>query len=248
MSIQDDKRKEALRKNIESNIERAEQLRRQELLSRRTEIAREGTKHYQNNRIAEAVKSFHLYIKLLEDWKQVRTGQMGPHNFDKVMELPEIILLSGVYWDLAKIYDGSKDPKISPQITIYLDKYILFSKGFSHEPLCAESMRKYINKNKPRHIALFKAAYKRYGRSECFVVTSLLDVTEPGTLDTFRSFRDQVLVRNLLGKGFTAFYYQIGPSVAFLMDRCPAFFRKRCGKTLDSIAKIIRETFRFDSI
>jgi hypothetical protein len=246
MSAQDDKRREALRKNIESNIERAEQIRKQELLSRRTEIAREGTKHYQNNRIGEAVKSFHLYIKLLEDWKQVRTGQIGPHNFDKVVELPEIILLSGVYWDLAKIYDHSKDPQINPQITTYLDKFILFSKGFSHEPLCAESMRKYIDKNKPKHLALFKAAYKRYGRSDCFVVSSLLDVTEPQTLETYRNFRDQVLSRHPLGKVFTAVYYRIGPGAAYLLNRCPKSFRIRCGNKLDLVAKIIRETFRFD--
>lgn len=236
-----------VRTKIQASIDLAQEEHRRELLRRRIELARHGVRSYQLRRLGEAVRAFHTYLRILEDWKGVPEGGLNPSVFDIKKDVPELLLISGVYWDLLKLYDRTRSPSKQKEFFHYLEKYIVFSKGMPFQPLAAETLRKYISNEKPVHREDFKNAYKMLTGSSCFVATSLMDVSQEGTLPRLREFRDRVLQRSRSGRKFIAWYYSNGPEIASRVDRLPARVRSILGGTLDVVgAGLSAVTFLFD--
>lgn len=228
------------RKHVERQMKLMENEQRRSLMQKRIEQVTNGVRAYQQRQIAEAVTSYHTYIRLLEEWKGVTDGGLTPSNFDAVKELGEVLLLSGVYWDLVKLYDRTDSEEKRKEFRHYLEKFVLFAKGSSFQPICSEGLRRYISHGKPKHMEDFKNAYRILGDGKCFVVTSLLDVVDEETLPTLRGFRDEVLARSGAGRAFIRVYYRIGPSLARGVQRTPNCFRRQLGRFFDRVADSIR--------
>ena len=226
------------RRNAEMQMEYNEKMHRLAMLRRRIELAQSGVRAFENRKITEAVKSFHSYIRILEDWKSVPEGGLKPAHFDITKDVPELLLISGVYWDLVKLYDRTKSADKHREFLHYMEKYILFSRGMPFQHVCLETLRKYISNEKPVHKAEFKNAYKLLGGGDltCFVATSLIDVCDEETLPRLRRFRDERLERTRAGRAFIAWYYRNGPRLAAAADRAPEIVRTVMGKTLDWFA------------
>ncbi len=235
----DDRGVNFVRKSTEKKIEEAEQERRLKLLDRRIELARLGIAAYRTGKIAEAVTAFHCYIYILEDVKHVGEGGLMPSCFDLKRDMAEILMLSGIYWDLVKLYDRTSSAAKNREFLGYLEKYIIFSKDMPYQALCAQSLRKYIQKGRPVHITEFKRAYEILHVSRCFVVTSLLDVISPKTLPQLKKFRDQVLKKNKIGRKCISWYYRYGPGWAKKVDQFPQWMRKLLGLILDQLAALL---------
>ena len=218
-------------------MQRAEQERRIAMLRHRIELASHGVASYQKQKIAEAVKSFHAYIRILEDWKGVGEGGLSPNHFDSKLDIAELLLISGVYWDLAKLYDRTKSAERYKEFSHYLGKYVQFSKGMPFQVVCMETMRKYIGSEKTVHTREFKQAYIALGGKPCFVATSLADLTAPTTTTQLRIFRDQTLKTSRAGRAFTIWYYRHGPVLASRMDAAPQWVRVCAARALDFIAR-----------
>lgn len=225
------------RSRIQKQVEQAEEERKRQLLRRRIELANQGVRAYQAHRIQEAVKAFHTYISILEDWKKVPQGGLSPAHFDLEKDVPELLLISGVYWDLVKLYDRTKSKERAREFHDYLQKYVLFSKGMPYQALSAETLRKYIRAEKPVHREEFKNAYKAIAGNNCFVATSLVELIGEDTLPALRDFRDQRLARNPCGVMSIWAYYRIGPAMAWAMDRAPRRVRMFSARLLDQIAR-----------
>jgi hypothetical protein len=227
------------RRNAELQMEYNEKMHRLAMLRRRIELAQSGVRSFEQKKITEAVKNFHSYIRILEDWKSVPEGGLKPALFDITKDVPELLLISGVYWDLTKLYDRTKSPDKQREFHHYLEKYVLFSRGMPFQHVCLETMRKYISNEKPVHKAEFKNAYKLLGGgSTCFVATSLIDVCDERTLPRLRRFRDERLSRSAGGRAFIAWYYRNGPGLAATADRAPEWVREGLGKALDLFAAV----------
>ena len=119
---------------------------------------------------------------------------------------------------------------------MFLEKFVIFSKGSPFQPLSAETLRKYIAKNKCSHKTEFKNAYKLLGGAKCFIASSLIDVTEPDTLNRLRRFRDKTLAQHGAGRAFISWYYRYGPGLADRVDRLPDPIRRTLGNALDKVA------------
>lgn len=230
------------RKRIETQIEFQEKERRRKLENTRLELARAGISAYQRRKLTEAVNHFLTYIKILEEIKEVPVGGLLPSHFDAKRDLPELLMISGVYWDLVKLYDRTKSKERHREFLHYLEKYIAFSRGMPFQHLCAEALRKYLSGDKPVHREDFKNAYKLLSVHQCFVVTALNDQLEPGSLESLRQFRDEVLVRRWAGRWLIRIYYQVGPSVALATDRLSPGKRKLLAKLVDQIAHRVRKS------
>lgn len=228
------------RKRIETQIEFQEKERRRKLENTRLELARAGISAYQRRKLTEAVNHFLTYIKILEEIKDVPVGGLLPAHFDAKRDLPELLMISGVYWDLVKLYDRTKSKERHREFLHYLEKYIAFSRGMPFQHLCAEALRKYLSGDKPVHREDFKNAYKVLSVHQCFIATALNDQLEPESLETLRAFRDQVLSHHTLGKGFIRFYYRVGPSLALATDRLSLRKRKLLARLIDQIAHRVR--------
>jgi len=209
---------------------------RMDLYEKRLDHARMGFKQYRDHKVMDAVQSYHTYLKILEEWKQVPEGGLRPDHFDAKKDAAEMLLLTGVYWDLVKVYDRAKGPSSTRDFKRFLEQYVLFSRGTSHTGVALETIRKYMTANKARHKVEFKNAFKRLGGTDCFIVSSLLDHIEPTTLDVMRGFRDQSLVDYRAGRVFTRTYYRVGPFMAWCLDRMPNFIRARVAQVIDSLA------------
>lgn len=75
----------------------------------------------------------------------------------------------------------------------------------------------------------------------CFVATAAYSSSNHPDLDTFRKFRDRILLTNPFGRLFVSLYYQIGPQLAqyvngslylknivrFLLEKLASFMRSR---------------------
>lgn len=225
------------RRNAEIQMEYNEKMHRLAMLRRRIELAQSGVRAFSNHKITEAVKNFHSYLRILEDWKGVPEGKLTPAHFDVDKDVPELLLISGVYWDLAKLYDRTQSADKQREFLHYLEKYVLFSNGMKFQHVCLETMRKYIANDKPVHKAEFKNAYKNLGgNSACFVATSLMDVCDVDTLPRLRRFRDERLSASRGGRAFVRWYYRNGPGLAAAADRSPEALRRVMGKALDWLA------------
>lgn len=229
------------RKNaVQAALDAAEEERRKKLLNQRIDIARSGVLAYQRHRLGDAVKAFQSYIRILEELKGCPEGGLMPTMFDFKRDLQELVLLSGVFWDLAKLYDRTRSADRQRDFTHYLRKYVIFSKNMPYQVLCAETMRKYINTDKPIHKKEFKAAYIEITGSKCFVATSLIDVIEPGVIERLRDFRDQRLAQSLVGRVFIRIYYTVGPWLALGMDFMPEAVRRRAARALARVSLRLR--------
>jgi hypothetical protein len=152
-------------------------------------------------------------------------------------DLPELLLISGIYWDLAKLYDRTANESRLKDFRLFLQKYVQFSKGMPFETVSAETMRKYIAVEKPRHRAEFMSAYKQLADTKCFIATSLVDLCEESTLPGLRRFRDRQLSATTCGRVLMLIYYALSPALAAALDRAPEPLRRASARVLDAIAR-----------
>lgn len=234
----------SLRKKLERDRELAAEDLRKRLRIQRLEYARAGISAYHKRRLGDAARAFKSYINALEELNGVSEGGLKPSHFDTKLEQPELLMLSGVYWDLVKLYDRTRTEERKRDFIHYLQKYVEFSKGMPYQHLCAEALRKYIVSQKPKHREEFKAAYRALSLYKCFVASSLVDVTNELTLPRLRYFRDQVLAKFRWGRKFINWYYKNGPSLGERAELLPNWIRHTLGKALDLIAKLVSMNYR----
>lgn len=229
---------DVLRQQLDRQAARVKEDHKRELFRKRLEMARAGVTAYTAGRMGEALKYFMWYLKILEEFKGVKAGTISPSHFDRKTELPEMIMLSGMFWDLAKIYDrkrvNKKDDK--REYKTYLEKYVLFSRGMPHQTLSAEALRKYVILDKAIHKSEFNTAYKALSNEKCFVATSLAEHTLEETPLLLKDFRDQILRKFSLGRMFILWYYSHGPAIARSLDQKPEWMRKTVARALDFFA------------
>lgn len=228
-----------LRHRIEKHLKRQAEEQRKEMLRRRIEIAKEGVALYQKGNLIDSMKKYQQYLLILEMWKKCGRDGLLPDHFDKKRDVYELVLISGIYWDMAKLYDRAKKTDQKAELTVALQKYLVFSKGFPYQPLSAEALRRYLGSGRCKHRAEFKKAYQSLSGDKCFIATSLLDHCEPQTLTLLRQFRDRKLVVHPVGRLFVRFYYRTGWIAAKGLDRAPNFIRIRVSRVLDRIARAV---------
>lgn len=228
-----------LRHRIEKHLKRQAEEQRKEMLRRRIEIAKEGVALYQKGNLIDSMKKYQQYLLILEMWKKCGRDGLLPDHFDKKRDIYELVLISGIYWDMAKLYDRAKKADQKAELNVAIQKYLVFSKGFPYQPLSAEALRRYLGSGRCKHKPEFKKAYQSLSGDKCFIATSLLDHCEPNTLTLLRRFRDEKLVRHPFGRLFVRFYYRTGWIVAGLLDHAPETSRRFASRILDRFARAV---------
>jgi hypothetical protein len=223
------------RKKIKEAKEKAEKDRRIAMFKMRMNIAREGVLYYQKGNYKEAIEHFYRYLAILEEWKKVKPGNLELSQFDLKKDVAELLLLSGIFWDLAKVHDRSAK-KDKSKLKFNLDKFVMFSKGMPYQYMCAELIRKYLMNNKPVNRAMFKDAHIRLGGSKCFIATSVEEYCDEQTLPRLRKFRDQKLMSSKVGRLMVSVYYQVGPWIARGILRLPESSQRSIARTLNVIS------------
>jgi hypothetical protein len=140
------------RKHIQQRIDQQEQAKKLELQRRRIEIAGKGVTAYAKKDTVGAALAFKSYLSILEDIKGAPDGGLSPTHFDKKKEVAEMVLITGVLWDLVKLYDRTQSPDKYKEFQVFMSKYIAFARGMPYQTMCAETLRKYIRDKRAFHV------------------------------------------------------------------------------------------------
>lgn len=224
------------RKKIQAERERSEKERQIKMFNKRMDLARTGIVYYKSGKFKEALENYFQYLTILEHAKGVKVGGLEPKLFDPKRDAAELLLLSGIYWDMAKLQDKSRKKDTKENLKMYLDLFVKFSKGMPYQHMCAEMVRKYLMNEKANNKTLFKDTHLRLGGGKCFIATALEEECSPQTLVSLRDYRDQVLLKTKLGRLFVFIYYRLSPPIARLLLRLPARVRSFLAKRLDQSA------------
>ncbi len=221
-----------LRSKIEKTIEHQREVQKRELLRKRLQLANEGVAFMKQGKMADAMRKFHQYLKIMEDWKRVPENGLKPDVFDRKKEMPELLLISAIYWDMARMYDKTRSNSKYREFANALDKYVLFARGMPYQPMAAEAIRKYLQNEKAAHRKEYRGAFIALGGDDrCFFASGLVDVLPPQTLPLLRQYRDQVLAKSVAGQALIALYYRLSPPVAtWVATRCPEPIRRSLGR------------------
>lgn len=225
------------RREIENQMRQAANDRKKELMKRRIDYVNKAVAAQVNKKPADAVFNYRAYITVVEELKGASPGGLTPTLFDKNKEMGDLLMLAGVYWDLTRLYDRTDSAEKREEFVGYLEKFLLFTKGFTWQPLCAESLRRYIMSGRTKHPRDFKNAYKLIGKGGCYIVTALSDLTAPDTLEVLRAYRDDVLAKSAAGRTLIWIYYRIGPMLADLTYVLPESLRKLLARGADRAAR-----------
>ncbi|MGB0453629.1 MAG: hypothetical protein ACPGJV_07925 [Bacteriovoracaceae bacterium] len=180
---------------------------------------RRGQEHAAKNEISKSVENYLTYLKALETYFEVKEENLSPKLFDKQKDLTELLLISHVYWDLAKAYD--KNPKTINEARRCLNQFVKFSIGFKYQRLNSDIIRKYIKKRLPRNVGIFKETYEklRVASKGCYVATYCFGETSPEVI-ALRGFRTTKIDSKIWRKLFNAYYF-----VSPLLIRCNDLFK-----------------------
>lgn len=179
----------------------------------RLKTLRKGQEFYQQDEIAKAVDYYMQYLMTLAQYHNVEEPKLNPKYFDKEKELAELLLISHVYWDLAKAYDRS--PNLQTESVRCLDQFVEFTSGYKYQYVNARMLRNYIRKRMAHNVKAFKQAYDRIQVESkgCFIASDIYGFHHEKTT-VLREFKVK-LVKHTVGKQIIEFYYN------FL---CPFYF------------------------
>ncbi|MGE4231996.1 MAG: CFI-box-CTERM domain-containing protein [Bacteriovoracia bacterium] len=214
----------AVRKSLRESYERQQENKRRKAWRVRIDIARKGVRYFEQGNVTEALKNFREYMSILELKHGVEPDGLHPNFFSDKEGAAEMLLITGVYWDMAKIHDHIKGHKLQTRQCI--NKFLEFSIDRPHVILSSEAIRRYLKSGQCVNVDDFKNAHNlvRQHLTKCFLATAVYGPTSQEVL-ILRNFRDQVLLKSSFGKWATKVYYFISRPIAILLLKAPVAAR-----------------------
>ena len=176
--------------------------------------------YYQKDSIAKAVEGYGKYLNIISNYYFTTEAKLKPKLFDQKTQIAEILLISQVYWAMAKAYD--RNPNLKADCKRYLDQFVLFSLGYKHQYINSEMIRKFLKKGIAYNPKLFEMASKRImvDSKKCYVASYCYSETHPVT-ESLRDFK-KVLLKSAFGLNLVENYYRFSPPFVTFCERHPA--------------------------
>jgi hypothetical protein len=156
---------------------------------------------------ASSIKKFTDYLLVMAEVKRVKDiYSLTPDKFNHKTELTEMMMISHIYLELARMYDAI--PKFHDDSKKCLDQFVRFSANQPYQIVNSELIRKHLKKTKFKNPDAFRMAYQQIfiQSKKCFVVTFCYGDAHPIT-NEFRAFKD-VLLEYSLGRELVRNYYR----------------------------------------
>lgn len=191
----------------------------------RFSVVKEGKACLEKRDIVGAAKKYHEYLQILALVYHSKPFDLKPDLFVEATGETEQLLLSQVYYDLAKIYDLSEKKTIELQQS--LAQFVRFTLNQRYQVLNSETIRKDIKakriKNKEEFSQTMNQIYKE--SKKCYLATYVYGENHPTTM-ILRSFRDQKLQASVLGRAFINLYYYLSPKMITYSHQRPFIDQK----------------------
>lgn len=181
----------------------------------RLNYVKQGKLAYANNNYLKAIKNYNSYLQTISEVKEVSEKRLNPGLFDNKKELTELMLISHIFWDLARIYD--RTPHLHQEFSRCLKQFQSFTIGNPFQVVNAEMVRRYIRSGKAVNKDLFQEAYQNIyvSSKKCYVATHCFgfDANETNLIRLVKPH----LLKSHMGQTFIEFYYRYSPAfVTFL--------------------------------
>ena len=169
-----------------------------------------------------AIRKYTEYLEVVAEVKKIPSiYELHPNHFDKSKDITEMLMISNLYFELAKVYDAAG--KFQEDLSKCLEQFVLFSANQPFQVVNSEMCRKHLRKFKFKNHDLFFKSYQQiFVKSrKCYVATHCFGENHAHTnnLRAFRSF----LMGHSVGQTFVRFYYSRSPSFVCLMQNYPFF-------------------------
>ncbi len=177
----------------------------------RFSLLKKSHDYLSKDNLIKAVEGYLQYLALVSKYHEIQEEKLSPTLFDSEKELGEILLISQVYWGLAKAYD--RNERLKSELERCLNQFVKFSIGFKFQYLNYQVIRKYLKRSRLYNPGLFKEAYNQLGADNktCFIATYMYGDEHPYT-NTLRKFKKIISSTNL-GMWFIHSYYKISPYI-----------------------------------
>ncbi|OFZ14192.1 MAG: hypothetical protein A2X86_04895 [Bdellovibrionales bacterium GWA2_49_15] len=185
----------------------------------RLNILRHAQEFSQKDDIPRAVTAYMKYLESLAEYFEITEDKLHPELFAREKNLAEILLISQVYWDLAKAYDRS--PRLKKECERCLKQFVKFSLGFKFQFINSEMLRKFMKKRAAYNPKLFSDAFQKLklNSRSCYIATYSFHENSMIVYD-LRQFK-QKLVKSSLGSMLTDLYYRQSPNLIDLFIEYP---------------------------
>lgn len=172
----------------------------------RITIAKFGKENLDNGDYTNSIGKFVEYLQTMAEVKKVKDiYSLKPGNFDPKRDLTEMLMISHIYFEMARIYDAV--PKFADESKKCLDQFVLFSANQPYQVVNSEMIRKHLKKSLFKNPDAFRFAYQQiYVQSKkCYVVTFCYGTNHPMT-QQYREFKDWLL-ESRIGQELVRIYY-----------------------------------------
>ena len=135
------------KKDEKKNGDRPEERRSDAVMAlyrKRLQTLRLAQQHNQQDNIPKAVEGYLDYLNILAKFYRTKEAELKPSLFNLEKEMAEILMISQVYWGLAKAYDRSS--RLQAETKRCLDQFVKFSLGFKFQYINSKMLKKFINK------------------------------------------------------------------------------------------------------
>lgn len=186
---------------------------------KRIQLIRQGRIYMQQKMFAEAAVSYEKYIRVLEIAFTLEPGQLTPDLFKDPAHKKEITLISGVYWDLFRIYDTNPRHLERMQVSAKkLAEFVRYSPVFPDIIKRAQNFKR-TAKN-PQVVGQFLKLVNA-DRARCFIATAAFQDPTAEPVLFFRAIRDAYLRKTSVGRRLIAIYYFVSPWLSQKLDHSP---------------------------
>lgn len=187
----------------------------------RITIAKHGKESLDAGDYSGALQKFAEYMQIMADIKKVsNVYALRPAHFDPKRDVTEMLMISHVYFEMARIYDAV--PKFAEESKKCLEQFVIFSANQPFQVVNSELIRKHLKKSVFKNADVFRWAYEQiYVQSKkCYVVTFCYGDSHPVTQE-FRNFKDWLLESHS-GRELVRLYYCYSSRIVPAWQNSPA--------------------------
>ncbi|MBY0516101.1 MAG: hypothetical protein K2P81_04285 [Bacteriovoracaceae bacterium] len=183
---------------------------------------KQGKAAFASGDFLTAIRKYTEYLETVAEANRL-TGiyELRPDIFHKTKDITEMLMISHLYYELAKVYDATG--KFQEDVVKCLDQFVLFSINQPFQVVNSEMVRKHLRKFNFKNQEVFMRAYQQiFVKSrKCFVATHCFGDNHPVTND-LRLFKVEML-KMKGGLQLVSFYYRLSPLLVEFLDRNNSF-------------------------
>ena len=163
----------------------------------RITVAKQGKMAMNAHDYSTALSRYLEYVRILSDYRSLNDHyELRPTHFDQTKEARELLLMSHIYFEMARVYDSS--PRFKQQTQKCLDQFVRFTLNQPYQAINSELLRKFMRKTAFKNPELFRAAYEKIfvQSKKCYIVTFCFG-EEHEVTKQFRKFKSLLLASSL---------------------------------------------------